>query len=154
MIFRNTIHKNKEMRKAFHDWLKQGDLNFNFFGTANFNRPTSIVAGRQSLMEWARLVNRKILRRRVFDAPKSDRIFFVAIPEHPTSNLHFHLLLRAPVNPLKTQRLATKVWRMVVSSGELWMPPISDTGDLCRISKYITKDCWDGFGIEDFIISD
>ena len=152
MNFTNTIDKNIKMRQALFEWLEQGD--FNFFGTANFNRQTTVAGATKSLNEWKRLVDRKILRRRVKDAPASDRLFFVAVPEHPNTNLHYHLLLHAPVNPLKTQRIATKYWQLVVPSGDLWMPAIGDADDISRIAFYAVKDCWKGFGIDDFIVSD
>jgi len=152
MIFTNTIYKNIKIRQALVEWLEQAD--FNFFGTANFNCQTTVAGATKLFNEWARLVDRKILRRRVKDAPASDRLFFVAVPEHPNSNLHYHLLLRTPVNPLKAQRIATKYWRLVVPPGELWMPAIGNADDKSRIANYATKDCWNGFGIEDFIVSD
>ena len=152
MNYTNTIDKNNKLCQALVEWLEQGD--FNFFATVNFNRPTTVAGATKSLNEWARLIDRKILRRRVKDAPASDRLFFVGVPEHPNSNLHYHLLLNAPVNPLKAQRIATKYWRLVVPSGELWMPTIGDADDKSRIAKYATKDCWNGFGIKDFIVSD
>lgn len=140
------------MKNALQEWMARGD--YNFAATANFNRHTNLTAAKKSLKAWQCNVDKKILGRKWKAAPENDRIFFLAFPEHQASNLHFHMLLRAPVNPLKTQRMATKIWNLVVPSGGMWISALNDIGDLSRVATYATKDLWDGVGIEDFIVSD
>jgi len=151
MIYTNTIHNNNKMRKALQGWLAQGD--FNFAATANFNRTTSLHAAGNMLATWQRNVDRGVLGRGWKKKPATDRIFFVAIPEHLNSNLHFHMLLRAPINPIKAQQKAAAEWRFLVPSGGMWISALNDIGDLSRVATYATKDLWNGIGIEGFIVS-
>ena len=126
MMVNNTIHKNKQMRDAMVEWLQNEPFNFAF--TANFNRPTNFVAAKKVFERWQRIVDRKVLGRKWQEAPTEQRLFWIAFPEHPASNLHYHMLVRAPVNPLKAQRVAAKAWELVVRSGGLWASALDETG--------------------------
>lgn len=149
----NTIYKNKRMRDAMVEWLQNEPFNFAF--TANFNRTTNFVAAKKLLDQWQRRVDGKLLGKRKWkEAPKEHRLFWIAFPEHPNTNLHYHLLVRAPVNPLKVPQVATKVWKKIVPSGELWASALEEDDDIRQFASYATKDLWNGVGITNFIISD
>ena len=152
MMNNNTIYKNNQMRDAMVGWLQNEPFTFAF--TANFNRPTNFVAAKKALDDWQRIVDRKVLGRKWNEATAEQRLFWVAFPEHPNSNLHYHMLVRAPVNPLKAQRVATKAWELVVPSCNLWASALEDDDDISRFASYATKDLWNGVGITNFVISD
>lgn len=142
------------MRVALNEWLTQEDFRFNFYCTANFNCPTNTVTARTNLNKLAYRTNCKILKRSMEYSIPSERILFIAIPEHPDSNLHYHMVMRAPVMPFRAIKIAKKQWKKIVPAGELWTDMIADRDELECITRYITKDCWKGAGVEDFIISE
>ena len=152
MVHYDTIYNNNRLRESLQEWLCEGD--YNFAATANFNCHTNLATAKKLLETWQRNVNRKVLGRKWKQAPEDDRLFFIAIPEHQASNLHFHMVLRAPVNSLKAQRIAAKMWRFVVPSGGMWISALDNISDLSRVAAYATKDLWMGKGIEGFIVSE
>ena len=148
----NTITQNNNIRNELLKWLQCVPFNFAF--TFNFNRPTSFAAAKKDLEAWQRNVDRKVLGRNWKTAPTEQRLFCIGFPEHPSSNLHYHALISAPENPLKVQRVATKMWKFVVPSGDLWVSPLEAESDIRRVAGYATKELWNGVGIENLYISD
>jgi len=156
MTYYNTLDNNNKMRKALQGWIAGGD--YNFAATANFNRTTTLDAANKKLVQWQCMVNKKILGRGWQNAAATDRLFYIAIPEHQASNLHYHMVIRIPVMlpkyMLKAQRRMAKLWQVAVPSGAMWISALDDIGDLARVATYATKDLWDGKGIDGFIVSD
>lgn len=152
MDFKNTIHNNIKMCQALRDWLERRD--FNFFITANFNRRTSFTAGRKALGKWQDYMNGAILGNGWRQNPVDKHLFYVAIPEHPKSNLHYHMLLKAPVNPQKFLRLANDKWQRIISNGDLHIAALDSADDIRRVAKYSTKDLWNGVGLDELIVSE
>ena len=141
------------MRNELQEWITQGD--YNFAATANFNRHIRLSEATRLLKSWQCNLDRKVIGKNWKKRPTEDRIFFTAFSEHEASNLHFHMMLRLPVNSLKAQRLAVKLWQFIVPSGSMWISTLSnDIDDRKQVVNYATKDLWNGIGIENFIVSD
>ena len=152
MNFKSTTNGQRlALKDAWVDWLASTDFDFAF--TANFNRETTLASAERVLRRWGRDINRKVLGRRWRFAKRHERLLVIGFPEHPDTNLHYHLLVRAPTNPLKVQQLAVAEWNRRVPSGELWTSPLPDAGDVHRFARYALKDAsWNGIGFDAAVI--
>lgn len=120
------------------------DQQFTLHITANFNRPTTYVAGRDKIKTWSSFVDRKLHGRLYYRKPIEQRLFFFAIPEFGTcgDNLHFHLLAKIPgQSMIRFRQVAEANWLSLVKCGSLHVQEISASeGDQQRVVSYDLKE--------------
>ena len=120
------------------------DQQFTLHITANFNRPTTYVAGRDKIKTWASFVDRKLHGRLYYRRPIEQRLFFVAIPELGAcgDNLHFHLLAKVPgESMIRFRQVAEANWLSLVRCGSLHVQEIATSeGDQQRVVSYDLKE--------------
>jgi hypothetical protein len=140
----NTVAYNKQIGSAYADLFEAQA--FQFHVTANFNRTTTLVHGRDKLRLWASRLERKLFGSRYYKRGNDGRIFFAAVPEygHGSMNLHFHMLVRVPSNRHDDfERVAESIWKEFNPTGSLFIQLIGDTGeDQRKVISYDLKDSW------------
>lgn len=151
MVFIIETKNQRPVVEAWVEWLSSDNYDFAF--TVNFNRETTLIGAERKLRQWARSIDRKVLGRRWNNANPEKRVKVIGFPEHPNSNLHYHLLVHTPVNPLKAQRLAVSEWKRLVKSGDLWASALGSQEDVRGFAKYAAKDAaWNGVGVDHAVI--
>lgn len=143
-IHYTSIAHNKKISSGFAAMFEQ--QNFEFHVTANFNRTTTLVHGRDKLRLWSSRVDRELFGSRYYKKGVEDRLFFVAVPEYGNSstNLHYHLLARLPINRHDDfARVAESIWKELNPFGSLFIQVIGDTeADRKRVIEYDLKEAW------------
>lgn len=153
MAFIIETKNQRPLAVAWVEWLSSENFHFNFAFTANFNRETTLAGAERTLRDWVRSIDRKVLRRRWKNATPEERVTVIGFPEHPNSNLHYHLLVHTPVNPLKAQKLAATEWQRLVKSGDLWGSVLASANDAHVFAKYAAKDAaWNGIGLNHAVV--
>lgn len=139
-----TIAHNKDIASAFAEMFHR--QNFQFHVTANFNRTTTLVHGRDKLKLWSARVDRELFGSRYYKKAIDERMFFAAVPEHGNSstNLHYHMLIRLPFNRhVEFARVAESIWKKLNPTGSLFIQVIGDTAaDRKRVIEYDLKEAW------------
>lgn len=140
----NTIAYNKQIGLAYADLFEAQD--FQYHVTANFNRTTTLVHGRDKLRLWASRLDRQLFGSRYYKKGNDGRIFFAAVPEygHCSMNLHYHMLVRVPSNRHDYfEREAESIWQHFNPTGSLFIQLIDDTReDLRKVIDYDLKGSW------------
>lgn len=140
----NTIAHNKQIGLAYADLFEAQD--FQYHVTANFNRTTTLVHGRDKLRLWASRLDRKLFGSRYYKKGSDGRMFFAAVPEygHGSMNLHFHMLVRVPSHRHDDFELvAESIWKEFNPTGSLFVQSIGSTlDDRRKVIGYDLKDSW------------
>lgn len=153
MVFVIESIRQRPMLEAWVEWLSSEQFDFAF--TANFNRETTLLGAERQLRKWAQNIDRKVLGRKWRNAKAEERVKIIGFPEHPDSNLHYHLVVNAPVNPLKVQKIAVAEWQRLVKSGDLWASALGSPTDVRGFVEYAVKDAaWNGVGLDHAVIID
>ena len=130
----NTIGPVLRCRLAVQEMIE--NFQPNVFITLAFNQDTSLNAAHSALKEFHKRFDKKVLGHKYSFDPKC-RSFYIGVIENPTSNLHFHLVLKIPVNRLGVARdLTDRLWRGVISSGTT---AFKETYDLPGLGRYMAK---------------
>lgn len=126
-----------------------------YFVTAVFNRDTNFIAARNNLRDWHARIDRHLLGKHWCKKGEVERTFFWAFPEHPDSNLHYHLMVKLsdPVKREMFETIADACWQEIVSSGDMKVDYLETASDLVQMADYSTKDLGRGDLIENYIIS-
>lgn len=151
-----TIYSRQILRREWHRFLYE--TSFTRFVTFNFNphEPLSIAQGHKMLAKFGTRINRQLHGQNYHRKPNHDRTWFIAVPEHPDSNLHFHAALFTP-NADNFDAVAVGIWEDdLVPSGQLdFQQKLFDENDRKKIAGYCTKCCAKDDSFEDiFIFSD
>lgn len=124
---------------------------YNCFITLSFYQPRTLDSARTTLKVLDKRVCRKLLGKKWF--MKIDaRPHFVAFPEKPGTNAHWHLLAYHS-EPETYCRVMEEQWSGLVESGQFWSEPINTSEDKARIANYCIKDQWQRDLYEHFILS-
>ena len=68
--------------------------------------------------------------------PITERLFSISFIEHPLTNLHFHMLWRAPQHEAMLIEAMPGIWKKLFKSGNVKTLPISNIN---KLSWYCTK---------------
>lgn len=135
-----TYSRRKQIqRQMIHFWSKR---KFHIFVTLNLNRRASYDDAREFIRHWLARVDSKALGRK-WATFRKRRTFAVASLEHPTSNAHFHVLLRLPhrlrgLPRLEVRQMLSDAWEGVCPGGDLFHDPSEHTirrGDFKRSTR-------------------
>jgi len=150
-----TFASRKTLIIEFATWLETHD--FQMHVTANFNRETTHINGRNKLKTWSSRLERKLFGSRYFKKSPEDRMFFVAIPETGgfSGNLHYHMLVRLPRAKHELFELnADAVWKNLNPTGSLFVQKITETREnMVRVINYDLKETWTKNSFPDIVIS-
>lgn len=155
--YKLPYNKRKELQRAFRNFLT--DLNLPFFMTINFNvnnrpKPLSPEEAKKILNKFHRNLDRRLLGRKFYRVARNRRTFFVAMPEHLNSNLHYHLLVRIPPIPeyIFLSAAAYELYQLVPSA-TLQLTKLASKTDVRMTSFYSCKDLIQEATFENFVIS-
>lgn len=113
------------------------DFRPNVFITLAFNRDTNLEAARAKLTEFHKRLDKSVFGRNWWRRAES-RSAYIAVVEHPDSNLHLHIALRLPPDRFfVVLGCAAKIWGKLVPSGSV---AVSETYDVPRLAEYMTKE--------------
>lgn len=148
-----TISQKNRIRSAIRSMVCE--LEPNYFVTANFNREMTFEGAKRCLRHWHACIDHARLGTKWSKKPSDDRVFFFAFAEHPDTNLHYHLILRAPrlLDRPCFEALAPQVWERVVKGGSLDVQELKTELDVARVSTYATKDLWQDRLLEQWVLS-
>jgi hypothetical protein len=117
--------------------------------TFNFNQPGkwTLTTTAKKLDEFSGLIDAWLKN-------KNQRTEFIAIPEHISSNLHYHAMVRTP-DPIRFSKLAPKLWKNeVVASGDIFEKPDPVTPKyVLEFGRYMLKEYWKGTPTDTYYIS-
>jgi len=128
-------------------------MEWDYFITANMNRPTNWLGARRLLKDWHARVDRKLLGKNW--AQKHDkRSFFIAFYEGAETNEHWHLLLKVANEKNEIfENIAGAHWDYLVQSGSLDVQRLATRKDAQKAGSYMTKELYKDGAIESFILS-
>ena len=141
------------------NWLKTKDAmqefftrdEYNCFITLNFYQPRTLDSARTTLKVLDKKVCKKLLGKKYW-RHVDRRPRFVAFPEKPTTNAHWHLLAHY-ANRDAYCAMMEQEWSALVESGQFWAEPINTSEDKARIASYCLKDQKQRDMYENFILS-
>lgn len=136
---------------AWIQWMKF--KRWDFFVTLNFNCNSNIIAARTHFRRFCQRLDRRVLGPG-WARDISRRTEIVAVPEHMSSNFHFHCLVRQRGNFAlpegRFQKHIAVCWGGVIGSGSCDVRPVGDSG---RRAAYMAKELWKKENYEAFLIS-
>lgn len=139
----------RQTKDALREFILRWD--YNVFITLNFYQPRTLSSARTTLKVLHNRVCKKLLRknyrRKVDLHPR-----FVAFPEKPNTNAHWHLLAYYPEPDAYCAVMEAK-WDGLVDSGQFWVEPINTSEDKQRIAEYCIKEQYQYDLYENFILS-
>lgn len=147
-----TYDHRKELQVALRNFIT--DMNLPLFITISFNTEMTYRRAVKVLNELQKNLDRKMFGRRFFKKSKDDRIFFIAVPEHFNSNLHFHKLLKIPKH--KELFFIFNAWfylRQLVPSATIQISRLTTAEDVRATSFYSCKDAINSENYNKFVIS-
>lgn len=89
-----------------------------FWVTFAFNTPHGLDLAEYKLRLFQAIVDRSLLGPR-WHKRHGGRTMYIAIAEHPHSNLHFHAIFKVPARPEQFSERARQAWRKLVPAGNL-----------------------------------
>jgi hypothetical protein len=111
---------------------------FRHFTTLVFNRDITANGARHFLRELHARLDRKTLGTDWAKMdPITERLFSISFMEHPTSNLHWHMLWRSTQHEAELKEAMPAFWEKLVPSGNVKTLPIWEINGL---SWYNTKE--------------
>ena len=138
----NSLHHTPSRHKLQLGWQEfLCALHLTHFVTFNFNfhNHTSMKSAHRMLGEFGVRINRMLHGQNYHKKPAHLMTWFIVIPEHKDSNLHFHGILYT-ANIEGFNAAAEALWQKIVASGQLYFERKSYTADDKKnITKYITK---------------
>lgn len=143
----------KERQIALREFLTS--LNFPCFATINYNRKEfSHREAKKTLCELQKRLEQAIFGRRFYKLPPSERLFFIAMPEHMNGNFHHHLLMRLP--PERALYILLNAWfhlRQILPGATIMIKRLATADDVRATSFYSCKDSWNEENFNKFVIS-
>ena len=110
---------------------------FRYFTTLAFNRDITVDGARYYLRQLHARLDRKALGRNwAKKDPHNERLLSISFIEHPLTNLHFHMLWRAPQHEAMMIKAMPGIWKRLFKSGDIKTLPISKIN---KLSWYCTK---------------
>lgn len=105
--------------------------------TLAFNRPVGLQAASDHLREFHWRLDRAVLGRNIGN--KADRRSFgIAVAEHLTTNLHFHIALACGADHLgKVEGLSDGIWRKLIPAGDALVRKVENAVGL---GHYLNKE--------------
>jgi hypothetical protein len=111
---------------------------FRYFTTLVFNRDITANGARHFLRELHARLDRKALGRNwARKDPHNERLLSISFIEHPLTNLHFHMLWRAPQHETMLIEAMPGIWKKLFKSGDVDTKPILK---IDKLSWYCTKE--------------
>ena len=149
----NSLTQNKRIRSALREMIMEQGADY--FVTAVFNSETNFGGAWNSLKDWHARIDRRLLGKHWQQKEPDERTFFWAFPEHPDSNLHYHLMVKLsdPAKRMEFEAIADTCWQGIVGSGDMKLEYLQTALDLVRTVNYSTKDQWRSDLNENYIIS-
>ena len=152
-----STYNSHAVRKELQDAMRSFVISLNpaYFVTANFNVPDmTLQQSRDALNEFDKRVNRRFYNKKFCKQNLSDRLFFIAFPEHLNSNLHYHLLTRVPEQKKALFEIyAHYELTQVIPSASLHICKLKTQDDIRKVSYYSCKDNFKIENYENFIVS-
>lgn len=144
-------HTAQAVRRSLVDWIEDAGCNWSL--TLNPNRCLSLAAEQDVIRLALADADREVLGSRFNKVDARKRLLAFIMPEHVTSNLHFHLAMKPGLEAdedAQRERIAAfaEAWRVRAPSGSHRAEPIKN---LAGWGRYITKELWRGQS--DFMIS-
>lgn len=145
-----NLSSRRRIRNDFDNWSDGLDCDW-AVGLA-FNRPCSFQKARAALRSFALILDRILLGPKCL-SKESERTFFLAMPEHPDTNFHYHALVKIrakrQIGWLTLVSAMTRAWTKVAPAGTVHLQEIRDQG----AARYAAKDLVKRGHIDEFIIS-
>lgn len=152
-----TIYDSYAVRKELQQAMRSFVISLDpaYFVTANFNVPNmTLDQSRDALCEFDKRVNRRFHNKRFCHVNPSERLFFIAFPEHLNSNLHYHLLTRVPFQfKPRFEIYATYEMKRVIPSASLRVDKLRTHEDVRKATFYSSKDNFKIEHYDNFILS-
>lgn len=126
----------RQLQSAWRDFV--ADQTWNFWITLNFNREATFEGAKAKLIALDARLNRAILGSDWAKKPQDQRLRFVAFPEHPDSNFHYHVFMFSPKTD-GLDALVTKHWEKLVPGGQAHVCTPEQAEDWEVLSGYSTK---------------
>lgn len=143
--------------RAYRDGFREMLVKFpaNFYAVANFNCHDIEPAWCRAQLNFLDMkLGRLLLGKNWSRKPSSERIKWVAVPEHATY-LHYNVLLDVPAQ--HHERLwfdGPRLWREVVPTGQLHIQVIAESErDVCAVRMYSSKTFHPDWTIENTVTS-
>ena len=116
-------------------------LGFRHFTTLAFNRDMNVGGAMYHLKQLHARLDRKALKTNWAKRdPITERLFSISFIEHPLTNLHFHMLWRAPQHEAMLVEAMPGIWKKLFKSGNVITLPILK---IDKLSWYCTKELTD-----------
>ena len=136
-----------------NEWITYlSNEQWDFWITLNFNQQRSFTTASAALMKFEARLNRSILGKNWRKKPMDQRVQFIAFPEHPETNFHYHVFIRTP-KAERFEALATKHWRTLVPGGQAHVKTVEGDENWKEVSGYSTKDQYQAQLMENMVLS-
>jgi hypothetical protein len=151
----------KELQVALRNFITN-ELKANYFCTIkpNIEMKLQASAANRSLnaprffKEYHYELDRVLFGKYFYKNPIDQRTFFIAIPEHPNCNIHFHLLMIVPrEKQVKFELHAKSVLHKILPSASMHIAKLKTETDIRMTTFYSCKDSINLENYENFIIS-
>ena len=139
----NAFTFNKKLNDGVRELIT--GLDGDYFVTAVFNRQVGMAGAEASLQHWYNCMNRKLYgKKKWFNLAAEDRLQYVAVAENVSSNLHWHMVVKAggKVPGWKFKMAATHYWEKYNKSGSMDVQKMMTAQDKEKVAYYVTKDTW------------
>lgn len=110
------------------------DIRPDFWVTLAFNIPHTLDLAEYKLRRLQAMVDRSLLGPR-WQQKQSGRTMYIAIAEHPHSNLHFHAVFAVPTRPQQFPVRLQQAWKKLAPAGDVDIKQYYSLG----ASAYSTK---------------
>lgn len=129
-------------RRALIQWIEESECDHAITLATNSRLPLKRALER--VREWFYRFEREVRKCRPERLPLDVRLMAFIIPEHVSTNVHFHVVVRLvdgrdihPGNLKAIYGIAEREWQIVQPAGDIQIEPVSDLNGWAR---YITKD--------------
>lgn len=124
-------------RHAFADLMDS--LRPDFFVTFAFNRTTGLGSAQRRIERFQAMVDGKLLGTR-WHKKIDQRTKYIAVVEHPRSNLHVHSVFLVPRRLAEFPSFAKEVWQKLAPAGDIDVQPYFSNGAALYSSKYMRAE--------------
>jgi len=142
----------KELQIALREFMT--DMKMPLFPTICLNRATSHERAARILRDFQQLIDRKMFGRRFYKLHRSDRSFFIAVPEKAKNKSHYHLVLRVPKH--KELFFKMNAWfylRQGDRNAKIVTLHVETAEEIRKTSFYSRKDSWQRENYDNSVIS-
>lgn len=142
--FHRSNHGSQALRRSLLEWIEASNCGWCL--TLNPNRSHALGTEVKVIREAFADADRSLLGERYNRVDARKRMMAFIVPEHVSSNLHFHLAVRPGLPADETEERArtnalAAAWQVRVPSGTFAVEPMINSWGWAR---YMTKELWRG----------